>query len=121
MTHMKEKALYALLTKRNKTEAAAACGITCRTLHNYLKDPEFIQAYNAAFGLMINKAMRKAQQSMEGAVEVLQEIAADQREDGATRVNAARSIIEYGLKLSEQSPPAILSGIEQGNEVLSHA
>ena len=121
MTQTKEKVLHALLTERTTTAAAAACGITDRTIRNYLRDPEFIQEYNAAFGLMINKAMRKAQQSMESAVEVLQEIAADQREDGAIRVNAAQSIIEYGLKLSEQSPPAIISGIEQGNEVLNHA
>ena len=91
------------LTEKNRKEAAAAAGITYRTLTNYLKDPDFQAAYNAAFGLIIGKATRKAQQSMESAVDVLREIAENRNENGATRVNAARSIIEFGLKLTEFS------------------
>lgn len=103
MTPNKERALQALLSERNHTQAAAAAGITYRTLTNYLKDPEFQAAYNAAFGLIIGKATRKSQQSMESAVDVLREIAENKNETGATRVNAARSIIEFGLKLTEFS------------------
>ena len=103
MTPSKERALQALLSEKNHKEAAAAAGITYRTLTNYLRDPDFQAAYNAAFGLIISKATRKAQKSMECAVDVLREIAENKNENGATRVNAARSIIEYGLKLTEFS------------------
>lgn len=103
MTESKERALRALLSERNHKQAAAAAGITYRTLTNYLKDPEFQRAYNAAFGLIIGRATRNAQQSMESAVDVLREIAENKNESGATRVNAARSILEFGLKLTEFS------------------
>jgi len=119
MTLNKEKALAALLTERNKTEAAAACGITNRTMSNYLKDPEFVAAYNAAFGVMINKATRKAQQSMESAVNVLREVAENKAETGATRVAAARSILEFGLRMTEFND--IAKYVEVSNDVLQQS
>lgn len=119
MTLNKEKALQALLTERNKTEAAAACGITNRTMSNYLKDPEFVAAYNAAFGVMINKATRKAQQSMESAVNVLREVAENKSETGATRVAAARSILEFGLRMTEFND--IAKYVEVSNDVLQQS
>lgn len=119
MTPNKEKALHALLTEKNKTEAAAACGITNRTMSNYLKDPEFMAAYNAAFGLIISKATRKAQQSMESAVNVLREVAENKSETGATRVAAARSLLEYGLRLTEFND--IAQYVEVNNNVLQQS
>ena len=110
MNLSKERALHALLIEKNKTEAAKACGITQRTMSNYLKDPEFVAAYNAAFNLMISKATRKAQQAMESAVDVLREVAENENETGATRATAARSLLEYGLRLSE------ISNVDKDNQ-----
>lgn len=43
MTPNKEKLLVALLTSRTKKEAAAAAGISDRTMRSYFEDKEFCQ------------------------------------------------------------------------------
>ena len=43
------------------------------------------------------------QQTLEPAVAVLRGIMEDGEENGQVRVSAARSVLEYGLKLTEQT------------------
>lgn len=116
MSPSKERALQALLTEKDRKSAAEAAGITTRTLANYLKDAEFMRAYNAKFGLIIASATRKAQSCMGSALAVLQEVAENRNENGATRVQAARSILEYSLKLTEFND--IIGYIEDTDNVL---
>ena len=103
MTPKKQKALVALLTQPTKEKAAAAAGITSKTLRGYLDDPEFQAEYRKAFAELVRDATRKAQQTLNQAISVLQEIMEDRDENGQVRVTAARSVLEYGLKMTVQA------------------
>ncbi len=111
MTPKKHKALLALLTNPTKERAAEAAGITSKTLRGYLADPEFQAEYKKAFADLVEDATRKVQQTLEPAVAVLREIMEDRSENGQVRVSAARSVLEYGLKMTEQTD--ILTRIQE--------
>lgn len=101
MTPKKEKALAALLVNPTKEAAAAAAGIDSKTLRRYLADPEFQEAYKKAFSGLITDATRQAQQSLSPALSTLREIVEDNEQGATVRIQAARSLLEYGLRLTE--------------------
>ena len=101
MTPAKEKALAALLTNRTKQEAAQAAGIAPRTLRDYLADSEFQAAYAKAFKNLVTDATREAQATLSPAICVLRSIMEDEEESSSGRIAAARTLLEYGLRLTE--------------------
>lgn len=103
MTPKQQKALVALLTQPTKEKAATAAGITSKTLRSYLDDPEFRAEYRKAYSELVEDATRKVQQTLDPAVAVLREVMEDGSENGQVRVSAARSVLEYGLKMTEQT------------------
>ena len=103
MTPRKEKALRALLVSRTRAEAAATAGIGVSSLREYMKDPEFMDRYKQAFGDMVRDATRQAQQTLNPALSTLREIMEDRDEQASARITAARSVLEYSLKLCEQT------------------
>lgn len=103
MTPNKEKLLAALLTSRSKKEAAAAAGIAERTMRTYFEDPEFCQRYREAFAGVVQDATRRAQQLLEPALSTLQTVMEDEKIPAQARITAAKSIIDYSLKLTEQA------------------
>lgn len=102
MTQRKEKALQALLVSRTRAEAAKAAEIGESTLRTYMQDAEFLERYRQAFGDMVRDAARQAQQTLSPALSILREIMEDREEPASARITAARSILEYTLKLGEQ-------------------
>lgn len=94
-----------------KEKAAAAAGITSKTLRSYLDDPEFQCEYRKAFDGLVRDATRKAQQTLDPAIAVLREIMENGDENGQVRVSAARSVLEYGLRLTEATD--ILSRLQE--------
>ena len=103
MTPKQQTALLALLTNPTKEKAAAAAGITSKTLRGYLADPEFQAEYRKAFAGMVEDATRQAQQAIAPALSTLREVVEDSGEGSQFRISAARSILEYSLKLTEQN------------------
>lgn len=103
MTPKQQKALVALLTQPTKEKAATAAGITSKTLRSYLDDPEFRAEYRKAFSELVEDATRKVQQTLDPAVAVLREVMENDSENGQVRVSAARSVLEYGLKMTEHT------------------
>lgn len=103
MTPRKEKALQALLVCRTRAEAAKAAGIGESTLREYMKDAEFMERYKQAFGGMVADATRQAQQTLSPALSTLREIMEDREEQASARITAARSILEYAMKLCEHT------------------
>lgn len=103
LTPRKERALQALLVCRTRAEAAATAGIGESTLRSYLQEPEFMARYREAFGNLVQDAARQAQQAISPALSTLQEIMADRGEPATARIQAARSTLEYALKLTEQT------------------
>lgn len=103
MTPNKEKLLAALLTSRSKKEAAAAAGIAERTMRTYFEDPEFCQRYREAFAGVIEDATRQVQALLMPALSTLQTVMEDEEIPAQARITAAKSIIDYSLKLTEQA------------------
>lgn len=111
MTPTKERALQSLLTQPTKAAAAEAAGISPRTLRSYLQDAEFQKAYKAAFSGLVTEATKAAQRSLSPAISTLREIVEDMEQPATARISAARSLLEYGLKLTEVDD--ILSRLER--------
>ena len=101
LTGNKQRAIQALLTCRNKKEAAATAGISERSLEYYLKDNEFQSEYRKAVGPGLDSTARQAQQAMSPALAVLQAIMQDAEESSSSKIAAARALLEYGLRLTE--------------------
>lgn len=103
MTPNKEKLLAALLTSRTKKDAAAAAGISDRTMRSYFEDKEFCQRYREAFAGVIEDAARQAQALLMPALSTLQTVMEDEEIPAQARITAARSIIDYSMRLTEQN------------------
>ncbi len=101
MTQKQNRALTALLTHPTKEKAAKAAGIGLNTLKRYLSDPEFQSEYQKAVTGVIEDAAAQARQSLSPALSCLREIVADADETATARIAAARSLLEYGLRLTE--------------------
>lgn len=102
MSPNKERAIAALLIYPTREEAAKAAGLSSKTVRRYWDDPEFVSAYKKAFSELVEGATRQAQRNLEPAVNTLQEIMRDNEQNGQIRVSAARSLLEYSLRLSER-------------------
>lgn len=103
MTPNKEKLLAALLTSRTKKEAAAAAGISDRTMRSYFEDKEFCRRYREAFAGVIEDAARQSQALLMPALSTLQTVMEDEEIPAQARITAARSIIDYSMRLTEQN------------------
>lgn len=101
MTHRQTQALAALLTQPTKEKAAQAAGIGLTTLKRYIANPEFRSEYQRAVSEMIEDAAAQAKQSLNPALSCLREIVEDVDETATARIQAARSLLEYGLRLTE--------------------
>ena len=95
------KALQCLLAYPTKKEAAKAAGIAERTLRSYLANEEFQAEYKKAFGMIVTEATRQAQKALSPAITLLLNVVNDENETAGNCISAARSILEYGLKLTE--------------------
>lgn len=111
MTPNKGRTLAALLTSRNKKEAAAAAGVSERTMRTYFEDSEFCQRYREAFAGVVQDAARRAQQLLDPALSTLQAVMEDEDIPAAARVNAAKIALDFGLKATEQND--IMAEIER--------
>ncbi|MBP5614065.1 MAG: hypothetical protein J6X35_07995 [Bacteroidales bacterium] len=89
------------MTQPTKAAAAAAAGIAPRTLRDYLADPDFQTEYKKAFGQLVQEATRQAQQALSPAIFTLRDIVEDEDASSSARIAAARSLLEYGLRLTE--------------------
>lgn len=101
MTLKQSKALAALLTQPTKEKAAAAAGIGLTTLKRYLDNPEFQREYQRAVFGLVEDAAAQAKQSLNPALSTLREIVENSDANDQARIQAARSLLEYGLRLTE--------------------
>lgn len=101
MTTRQTKAIAALVSEPTKKAAAEKAGISESTLRSYLADPDFQRAYKEAFSDLVSDATKQAQRSLSPALKTLLEIVEDADETATARISAARSLLEYGLKLTE--------------------
>ncbi|WP_298030039.1 hypothetical protein [uncultured Dysosmobacter sp.] len=101
MTPKQTKALAALLTQPTRGQAAQAAGIGLTTLKRYLEDSAFQAEYQKAVSELVEDAAAQARQSLNPALSCLREIVEDGDEPATARIQASRSLLEYGLRLVE--------------------
>ncbi len=97
----REKALVALLGNPTIETAARAAGLSERTLHRYLAEPAFAEAYHAARRQSLAQAIWLTQRYAAVAVQTLAKIMTDPGSKEASRIAAANIL----LKLSHASQP----------------
>lgn len=104
LTTKQMKAVEALLQAETIRHAAEMAGISERTLYRWLKDPRW-EHFQAEYGDARRQATRHAvgrlQAASSDAVTILRRIMFDESQQGAARVAAARSILEFAFKGSE--------------------
>jgi len=96
-----EAALTALLGTRSVRAAARKCKLSEPTLFRFLQEPTFKAQYRAARREIVETATAKLQAECASAVMVLGQIARDKKAAHASRVAAARIIIEQSIKAVE--------------------
>lgn len=101
MDARKQKALAALLSNHSRKEAAKAAGVSDRTLRNYFHDPEFLEQYKEAYSDMLQDAVAEGRRLLHLSMRTFEDVMKNGDMDAA-RVTAARSAIEYTMKLTEQ-------------------
>lgn len=107
MNARKEKALAAMLTSNSIEDAAKKAGVTPKTLYNYLhKDTEFKQSYEEGKASLVQQATEQLRRSFNPAIATLWEIFQNQDENSRTRIQAARSLLEFGIKISDSTHSA---------------
>ena len=98
-----EKVISALLSTNTREEAAKKLGINSRTIRRYFTDPEFLERYNEAAKAIIGNSTQQIQKSLAPAISTLKAIVEDENTNVHARVSAARSLLEYGIRLTEIS------------------
>lgn len=96
-----EEAIAALLTHRNVEEAARSVGISQKTLLNWMKKPQFDNAYRAARRASFIQSVARMQQASSAAVSTLLKIMVDPSSPPSTRVRAADSVLNHGVRAIE--------------------
>ena len=95
----KTAAALALASGLTQTEAAKKVGIGERTLRRWLKQDDFRQTVAAAKAEMVSRAVAMlADASTEAAATLRRLLQADSE---SVRLNAAKAVIELGIKLRE--------------------
>ena len=103
MTSKQEQALAALMVCPTRKAAAAAAGISERTLRGYFKNEEFRTRYWEQYAEVIEDAARQSQQSLQRALAVFSEVMDDPEERAAVRLQAAHLAADYAMRLTEQA------------------
>ena len=96
-----DSAIASLLAGRNIAAAAAACGVSKRTLQRWLKHDEFRKQYDAAKRELLEGTINKLRSVGGEAVEALREVVTDGEAAAGARVSGSRAILETLIKAVE--------------------
>jgi uncharacterized protein YaaQ len=101
LSNRQRKAIGALLSSRNITEAAKVAQVSERTLFRWLADENFRQVLLTAESGLIDAATRRLIGLQEAAIETIFIILKDEQSGPAVRLRAAQSVLDHVLKLRE--------------------
>ncbi|HPF44458.1 MAG TPA: hypothetical protein PKV15_07140 [Syntrophomonadaceae bacterium] len=90
-----------LLTEPNIREAAKKAGIGETTGFRWLQEPAFQDQYREARRMAVSQAISQIQQASTEAVQTLRTVMADEEAPPASRVSAAKAVLEMSLKAVE--------------------
>jgi transposase-like protein len=101
LSRKKEQAIIALLEAPTVKEAAEVVGVNPATLYKWMAQPEFEEAYRKARHRAMGEAIARLQQASSKAVATLWDVMGDQEATPASRVTAARAVLELGMRGTE--------------------
>ena len=101
LSRKKEQAIIALLEAPTVKEAAEVVGVNPATLYKWMALPEFEEAYRKARHRAMGEAIARLQQASSEAVDTLRDVMGDQEATPASRVTAARAVLELGMRGTE--------------------
>lgn len=107
-----EEIISALLACSTVSEAAKKCGLATRTLYDRMNNKGFQLLYNGAKADVLRKAVFLITGKLTEAVEVVSEILSDTSVNPAIRLQAAQTIINSAVKLTDK-----LQSDEQWNRI----
>lgn len=96
-----EKLLAALLKEKSVPAAAALAGVAESTLYRRLADDSFRAEYERRQRATLDAVCNALQEAMSEAVEALIAVMRSDSAPSASRVSAARCVLDYGVKLTE--------------------
>ena len=96
-----EKILSALIATKTISAAAVTAGVSERTIYSRLADDDFRAEYERRQSMTLDAACKALQEAMTDAVDVLTTIMKESDTSPGTRISAARSVLDYGVKLTE--------------------
>lgn len=102
MTNRQQRALAALIRSPTTREAAAEAKIGYSTLRKWMaSDDNFKKAYQEELTQLVEEAGRSVRAGMTDAAEALRRIATDPDAPSSARVQAAKAILDSGLRIVE--------------------
>ena len=101
LSRTQERAIAALLQCSTIPAAAAAAGVGEATLWRWLQLPAFQEEYRAARRQAVQQAVAAVQRITSTAVATLESIMSDAEAPPASRVTAARVVLDTALKAVE--------------------
>lgn len=111
LTRIQGRAVVALLTCRTIAEAATAAGVGEKTLRRWLAAEPFASEYRAAARESAREATSALLAAQREAVQVLR--ACMQDGTSATRVRAARAVLELGVRVAADDLDERLADLEE--------
>lgn len=113
----KEAALVALISEPTLKEAAKKAGIGEATLWRWLQDPEFQEKYRTARRQAVSQSITQLQKISSEAVETLREVMNSKETPPASRVTAAKAVLEMAIKAVEVEDLAVrIEALEKATE-----
>lgn len=111
LSRIQARAVPALLSHRTIEDAAKAAGVGEKTLRRWLASEPFASAYRAAAREAAREATSALLAAQREAVQVLRSCL--QEGSAATRVRAARALLELGVRVSADDLDERLSQLEE--------
>lgn len=113
-----EETIVALLASPTIEQAAKKVGVAPSTLFRWMQDEEFKANYRVAKTACVFQAIAHLQNATLGAVDTLRDIMLDEGKPPATRVVAAKIVLETSIKAVEIEDLA--ARVEQLEKALNH-
>lgn len=114
LTPKQQKALAALLSCANLTDAAKASNLGQRTLFRYLRTPHFAEAYQTARHELVQNSIAQLQKLSATAVTALEKVFTEGYAKPSVQVRAAEVVLNLSLRSIEiESIESRLAALEQ--------
>lgn len=97
-----ERIIAALISSPTVRAASEACGVSERQIYARLKDPAFMELYDAKRHELLDSATASLQGYLNDAVEAMHEVMQDPKTPPQTKLNAADVIARNTHKFTEQ-------------------